>query len=116
MEHVCNSLDDSYYYGFNVIQDYATDIPVLRAKNGMEHEQKMITGVNYDLASIMHYPTTSGRLPENPHDWILARWRNGGKDFKPPATYDSSDVDAILWIASEGPSEGDVEVIRRLYP
>ncbi|KAF1849685.1 uncharacterized protein K460DRAFT_349848 [Cucurbitaria berberidis CBS 394.84] len=87
--------------------------------DGYQHHYTVTASEDYDVGSIMHYPSISGWKGG---EWSikaapLVKWKNGGKDFTPPSEVTEENAELIFAdMKNLGPSSKDIEVLKKLYP
>ncbi|KAH4107762.1 hypothetical protein HBI80_129040 [Parastagonospora nodorum] len=97
--------------GINCASDYAT----------AQYKDTLVLGKDYDVSSIMHYYSRqAGNWRQGEavtiHNSPLIKWKNGGKDFTPPSVVNDENAEIIDFTWGRGPSDGDLEGIRAMYP
>lgn len=81
----------------------------------------MVLGKDYDINSIMHYNSHQAGIWRQGkviaiHKSPLIKWKNGGKDFTPPAVVNDQNPELIGLTWKDGPSDDDLEGIRAIFP
>lgn len=85
--------------------------------DGFDHRYTVTHERDYDLMSIMHYPSLmnmAGGDILGVSDMPLAAWKKGGEGYAPPseATNENTDVIGFNLV----PSESDLKAVKMLYP
>tara|TARA_R110002003_G_scaffold46_15_gene3847 strand:+ start:3011 stop:3424 length:414 start_codon:yes stop_codon:yes gene_type:complete len=73
----------------------------------------------YDYESLMHYSSFenfNGEKEKNVKGVPLVKWKDGGKDYEPPAEVTEENAEMLLYSAGMiGPTTKDVGIIKALY-
>lgn len=118
MEQVCNSWHLGYKYGNFAATSFSTETAQLsNSGGGVTLPHHVSISHEYDVDSIMHYPTAINHLPDDSRDWIISKWTDGGKDFQPPEGEPKAPaIQPIIKTFRDGPTRGDVAIVKLLYP
>jgi hypothetical protein len=88
--------------------------------DGFEHMWSVLHSKPYDVNSIMHYASTTGAAMTGDELTVynapLVKWKDGREGYQAPSQVSGLNAELIMFDAAQGPSDGDAEVIRKLYP